>query len=172
MHRSLHAGGGFSRKATLSRKCDRFAAIYGPTGKGSEVERGLDATGRIWLAFAALNGAVAVAMGAYARHGLAGDSRAQDLVGLAGEYQLWHALALIGTAILAGRLAGRARFALRLSGWLFAAGLPLFCGTLYVQGFGLSLPVSMTAPTGGTAFILGWLVLAVAALLARQDDRS
>lgn len=120
---------------------------------------------RIWTAFAALNGAVAVGAGAYASHGLAGDPRAQELFRLAGQYQMWHALALVALVVLASRAGGTARLALRLAGWLFVAGILLFSGTLYALATTGPLPVGMTAPLGGSAFMLGWVVLAAAALL-------
>ena len=121
---------------------------------------------RMWVAFAALNGAVAVGAGAYASHGLAGDPHAQELFRLAGQYQMWHALALIALAALAWRLAGPARLALRLAGWLFVAGILLFSGTLYALATTGPLPVGRTAPMGGFAFMLGWVAVAGAAALS------
>ncbi len=120
---------------------------------------------RIWTAFAALNGAVAVGAGAYASHGLAGDPRAQELFRLAGQYQMWHALALVALVVLVRRAGGAALVAVRLAGWLFVAGILLFSGTLYTLATTGPLPVGMTAPLGGSAFMLGWVVLAVAALV-------
>ena len=123
---------------------------------------------RGWMVFAALNGAAAVGAGAYAAHGLAGDARAQELFRLAGQYQMWHALALIGVVVLAGPAQGAARLALRLAGWLFVAGIPLFSGTLYALATVGPLPVGMTAPLGGWSLMLGWLALGVAALCRRS----
>ncbi|HYH39197.1 MAG TPA: DUF423 domain-containing protein [Azospirillum sp.] len=123
--------------------------------------------GRVWLAFAGLNAAVAVGAGAYASHALAapGLEKAQEWVRTAGQYQLWHALALLAALLLVARTEGVARLALRLAGWLFVAGLLLFCGTLYALALGIALPVANTAPTGGTALMAGWAFLALAALL-------
>lgn len=123
--------------------------------------------GRVWLVFAGLNAALAVGAGAYASHGLAmpGMERAQDWVRTAGQYQLWHALALLATLLLAARSEGAARLAVRVAGWLFVVGILLFCGALYGLALGIVLPVPNVAPTGGTAFMVGWGLLAVAALL-------
>ncbi len=126
---------------------------------------GLD---RGWIVFAALNGAIAVGAGAYASHGLAADPHAQDLVRLAGHYQMWHALALLAVVVLAARADGFARLALRLAGWLFVAGIALFSGTLYALAVIGPLPVAMTAPLGGWAFMLGWLALGAAAIGFRR----
>ncbi|AWK85846.1 DUF423 domain-containing protein [Azospirillum thermophilum] len=124
---------------------------------------------RIWLFFAALSGAMAVAAGAYASHGLAGDARAQELVRMAAQHQMWHGLALVALAALVRRVGGAGRLLMRVAGWLFIAGTILFSGTLYVLGLGGSLPIGMTAPTGGTTLITGWLLLAIGALVARAE---
>ncbi|WP_448204315.1 DUF423 domain-containing protein [Azospirillum sp. sgz302134] len=137
-------------------------AGMGPVGMGPV---GMGLVDRIWMAFAALNGAVAVGAGAYASHGLAGDPRAQELFRLAGQYQMWHALALVALVAFARRAGGPARVALRLAGWLFVAGIVLFSGTLYALATIGPLPVRATAPMGGTAFMLGWVMVAGAALL-------
>ena len=124
---------------------------------------------RIWIVFAALNGAMAVGTGAYASHALAAQPQAQEWFRIAGQYQMAHALALVLLVALGGRVgSGRAGgMALRIAGWLFVAGILLFCGTLYALGTVGPLPVPMTAPAGGWSFMLGWLALAVAALRAR-----
>lgn len=124
---------------------------------------------RIWIVFAALNGAVAVGAGAYASHALAAQPQAQDWFRIAGQYQMAHALALVLLVALGGRLGGgrMAGLALRVAGWLFVAGILLFCGTLYALATVGPLPVPMTAPAGGWCLMLGWVALAVAALRAR-----
>ncbi|MBY6263224.1 DUF423 domain-containing protein [Azospirillum sp. 412522] len=122
---------------------------------------------RIWIVFAALNGAMAVGTGAYASHALAAEPQAQEWFRIAGQYQMAHALALILLVALGGRMNGNGRLALRIAGWLFVAGIPLFCGTLYALGTVGPLPVPMTAPAGGWCFMLGWVALAAAALRAR-----
>ncbi|HEY0838201.1 MAG TPA: DUF423 domain-containing protein [Azospirillum sp.] len=123
--------------------------------------------GRVWLVFAGMSGGVAVAAGAYATHALAapGQEHAQELARMAGQYQLWHALALIAVAVLAGRSDGAAGLLVRLGGWLFVAGTLLFCGTLYAQALGNPAPFAMSAPMGGSALILGWVCLGASALL-------
>ncbi len=126
----------------------------------TRIDRGL-------IAFVGVSGAVAVAAGAYARHGLAGDPHAQELFRMAAEHQLWHGLAALLATLLAARSAGPARAALRLSAGLFGVGTLLFCGTLYANALAVALPIGMTAPLGGTAFIAGWLVLGLSALCGR-----
>ena len=119
---------------------------------------------RVWIAWAGLQGAVAVAAAAYASHGLAGMPQAQDWARTASQMQLWHALALIATVLCCRYAHGAARGALRTAGWLFLVGSLLFCGALYGLAFGRALPLPMVAPVGGMALILGWVAIGVAAL--------
>lgn len=127
----------------------------------------MGAIGRLWVVFAGLGGAVAVGAGAYASHALAGaeHEQARAWMTLAGQYQLWHALALVAAAVLAERTAGAARLAVRLAGWLFLVGSLLFCGTLTALALGVTLPIGNTAPAGGSSLIAGWVLLALGALL-------
>ena len=112
---------------------------------------------RVWVLLAGLNGMVAVGMGAYAAHGLAGDALAER----ASHYQLVHALALLAADRL---IAGGHRVAHGAAA-LFVLGIMLFCGSLYYKAIsGGPLPVPMLPPAGGIAFMAGWLVLAVAGL--------
>ncbi len=62
---------------------------------------------RLWISAAAVNGFLAVALGAYAAHSLRGRVEA-ELVGwveVGAVYGLAHALALLGVGLLAGRTA-------------------------------------------------------------------
>lgn len=114
---------------------------------------------RVWVVLAGLNGLIAVGMGAYAAHGLAGDAYVQGLAERAAHYQLLHALALLA----ADRLAAERRRLAHGAAALFLAGLVLFCGSLYWRALtGLQLPLPMITPAGGMAFMAGWLMLAVA----------
>lgn len=123
---------------------------------------------RLWLVLAGVNGAMAVAMGAYAWHALGTDPDAREMTSFAVTYQMWHALALLGIAALAGRGAG---WLVRAAGILFLGGIVLFSGTLYVLGLTGRVFLAGAAPVGGGMMILAWLLLAVAglkALLARR----
>jgi uncharacterized membrane protein YgdD (TMEM256/DUF423 family) len=74
---------------------------------------------------------------------------------------MYHALALLLTAALAGREPGRAVAA---AGWLFVAGIVLFSGSLYLLAVtGVTILGAIT-PVGGVAFLAGWASLAIAAL--------
>src|SRR5262249_14975844 len=117
----------------------------------------------VMIAFAAVNGAVAVAVGAAAAH-VAGDvPNARELLRTGSDYQLWHALALFATALFMTRVQG---WAARLAGAAtaaFALRMPLFSLSLYWAALGGG---AAAAPFGGSLLILGWLLLAAAGVAA------
>jgi uncharacterized membrane protein YgdD (TMEM256/DUF423 family) len=118
----------------------------------------------VWLLIAAINGALAVAAGAFGAHALQGklDTHALQVFETAARYQMYHALA-IGLAAFAVRSAA-ASIAANAAAALFTAGIVLFCGSLYllsltgVSGFGI------VTPFGGLCFLAGWAALAWAAM--------
>jgi uncharacterized membrane protein YgdD (TMEM256/DUF423 family) len=127
------------------------------------------ASGRGWIAFAALSGGFSVIAGAFAAHGLDAETQAKEIGWLhtGSLYEALHALAILAVVALAGlgRLSpGWARVAL----WLFLVGSILFPAALY--GLALHGPrwLGAVAPIGGSAFILGWVALAAAALARRE----
>jgi uncharacterized membrane protein YgdD (TMEM256/DUF423 family) len=102
-----------------------------------------------FVAFAAVNGALAVIGGAFAAHGLDAVADAKRIAWLktAAEYQLFHALAIIAVAALNGP---------RFSSWCFAIGIALFSGALYALAVTGVKWLGAVAPLGGLAFIAGW----------------
>jgi len=114
---------------------------------------------RLWLAAGAINGLVSVAMGAFAAHGLKDRLPAEALewVRTGSTYEMWHALASIGVALLA--LRGMSR-ALELAGWSFLAGCVLFSGSLYLLALIGWRGFAFVTPLGGFAFLIGWAALA------------
>ncbi|WP_041761567.1 DUF423 domain-containing protein [Brevundimonas subvibrioides] len=108
-------------------------------------------------AFAALNGAMAVAVGAFAAHGAG--PQIKTLLQTGASYQLAHAV----LGVVCAGLAPRIRLT-GLAGWLSVCGGLIFCLALAFIGL-LSLPpFGAVAPIGGVLMIGGWLVLAFAAL--------
>jgi uncharacterized membrane protein YgdD (TMEM256/DUF423 family) len=129
----------------------------------SEESSGLSAAARLWLFLGALNGLIAVAAGAYGRHG-ALDPGAREMFAIASQYQMAHALALLATAWLTVRSGGRLLTGPNVAGAAFTLGILLFAGSLYWFGvFGL-VPMQGTAPAGGWCLMLGWLALMWAAV--------
>jgi len=117
--------------------------------------------------FAAVLGALAVALGAFGAHALRGmlDETTQHIWHTAVEYQLWHALALFAVAV-APLPASRWR---RASAYAFVLGTVLFCGSLYALALGAPRLVGAVTPLGGVALITGWLAAALACRRMRCD---
>ncbi|MFO0973538.1 MAG: DUF423 domain-containing protein [Phycisphaerae bacterium] len=122
-------------------------------------------SGRQWLALAATNGLIAVAAGAFAAHGLRHrlDAESLAIFETAARYQMYHALALGLVAAL--HLAGAAPMRpMRVAAIAFTLGILIFSGSLYVYSLTHWRPAALITPVGGTAFLVGWLMLAVVAL--------
>lgn len=121
-----------------------------------------------WLIVAALSGGLATFSGAYGWHWLDADDGARQIFNMGVQYHMWHSLALLGVAWFTesraqtDRGAAQAKWG-RRAGYLFALGIVLFSGTLYVFGLTGSLPMSGMAPAGGLALMAGWITLAFAA---------
>lgn len=116
----------------------------------------------VWLLLGAINGLIAVAAGAYGRHGF-GDDFPREMFAIGAQYQMWHALALLGVALLAGR-PGMRQGLLLVAGSGFTLGTLLFCGSLYWLAVHGTPPVAGSAPVGGVLLMLGWVALIAEAL--------
>ncbi|GIW94828.1 MAG: membrane protein [Pirellulaceae bacterium] len=134
-------------------------------------------SGQRWLAVAGLLGALAVGAGAFGAHGLRAwlaDIDPQSAAGrldnwnTAAHYQLIHAAAMAVAALVA-----------RSSYWghaacaLYATGVVLFSGCLYLYVLTTDRLWALPVPIGGSAWIAGWLCLAAAGLsgvLARKTE--
>ncbi|WLH57075.1 DUF423 domain-containing protein [Pseudomonas sp. FP2294] len=117
---------------------------------------------RGFLMLAAFFGFTGVALGAFAAHGLKKSLSAEYLATFhtGVTYQLVHALALFGVALLAAHMPGRL---VLWAGVSFSIGILLFSGSLYLLttiGIG---KLGIITPFGGLAFLIGWLCLGLAA---------
>jgi len=104
------------------------------------------------VALAALSGAIAVAAGAFAAHGAGG--KAAEWLRTGSQYQLLHAVAALAVLQLTRG---------RTVAWLFLLGGLVFGGTLYAMAFGAPHWLGAITPIGGSAFIIGWALLALTA---------
>ncbi|MCC7046652.1 MAG: DUF423 domain-containing protein [Alphaproteobacteria bacterium] len=97
------------------------------------------------------------------------DAQALGWIATAERYQMWHALALGVVAALGARDAptAPAPFYLRLAAWLFAAGIVLFCYSLYAMALTGWRALATVTPVGGVALLAGWVALAAHGLTAR-----
>ena len=126
---------------------------------------------RFLRAACAINGFLAVALGAFGAHGLkthlahASDAaRRLDWWQTASHYHLSHALALGLLAAWAARSADRA---LALSAAAMSTGIVLFSGSLYAMTLSGQTALGIVTPFGGLALLIGWGALLVSALRQR-----
>jgi len=105
---------------------------------------------------------LAVILGAFASHSLKGKITPEQIetfqIGV--RYQFYHTFALLVIGVL---LYFRKTKLMVVSGWLFAAGIVCFSGSLYLLAVRewLNLPVSWLGPVtpiGGVLFIGGWVL--------------
>ncbi|TVP72690.1 MAG: DUF423 domain-containing protein [Gemmatimonadales bacterium] len=115
---------------------------------------------RLLFLFGAGAGFLAVALGAFGAHALRDrlDPRMLEVFEVGVRYQLVHAVLLVVVAVLLARSG---------DGWFLGAGIALVVGMVFFSGslYGLSLGgvrwLGAVAPVGGTAFLVGWALLAV-----------
>lgn len=122
---------------------------------------------RTFMILAAVNGFLAVALGAFGAHGLKTRLAALPDVAqrlewwqTAAQYHLSHALALGLMAYVAGRVPGPTATA---GGWAMLAGIVLFSGSLYAMTLTGVRVLGAVTPIGGLCLLAGWVLLAVAA---------
>jgi uncharacterized membrane protein YgdD (TMEM256/DUF423 family) len=117
---------------------------------------------RFLFAAGALSAAVGVLCGSFAAHALKA-RLAPDLLAVfetGARYQLFHALGLLAAAAAAPHLGARAVW----GGWFLLAGTVLFSGSLYLLALSGVRWLGLVTPVGGVAFVVGWVLLALAAL--------
>jgi uncharacterized membrane protein YgdD (TMEM256/DUF423 family) len=110
------------------------------------------------MTLAAVSGFAAVAVGAFAAHGVS-DPRAQELLRTGAMYGFMHTMATFACATFMQVGARRARFAPAF----FLSGVLLFSGSLYALAAGAPRIVGVVTPFGGLSFLIGWAILAWAA---------
>lgn len=118
----------------------------------------------IFLFIAALNGFLAVSLGAFGSHGLKSRLTEYHLgiwqTGV--QYHFYHALVLCVVGMLWSKTLTSGW--LNTAGYLFITGIALFSGSLYWLALGGPRWLGPITPLGGLCFLLGWLCLAVSAL--------
>ena len=114
--------------------------------------------------FAAFVGGLGVALGAFGAHGLRGnmEPHLMEAYQTAVQYQLIHALALIGVAITIVWLGPKPSFV--ISAYSFLVGIILFSGSLYILALTDMTWLGLVTPLGGLCLIVGWLSLIIGGL--------
>lgn len=117
---------------------------------------------RSLVIFAALNGALAVALGAFAAHGAG--PQVKTLLTTGAHYQLVHAVLALVCAVWPGR-----DRLIVVAGWLAAVGGLVFSLALSAIALLSFRAMGAVAPIGGLLMILAWLLVAGAALRSQSD---
>lgn len=121
-------------------------------------------TARLCIAIASILGGLSVAGGAFGAHALKDQltEKALATFELGTRYQMYHSLVLLLVGLLWLQLPNNGW--LGYASWSFIIGILIFSGSLY----GLSLSgikiLGAITPLGGLALIIGWGLLATAAL--------
>lgn len=111
---------------------------------------------RVFFVLGSVAGALGVALSAAAAH-----SGGAHMATVA-NFMLFHAPALLALSLVPrGTL-------LTLGGWVLVAGLLFFNGDLLARDLLGDRLFPFAAPLGGTAMILGWIVVAISGLMSRK----
>ncbi len=118
---------------------------------------------RTFLVLGALNGFLAVALGAFGAHGLQHRIAPEllDVFQTGVQYHGLHVPALLATALLMLQHQSKP---LIWGGVLFLLGIALFSGSLYLLAITGFRQLGVITPFGGLALLLGWLALAFSSL--------
>ena len=123
-------------------------------------------TTRLFLFLGSISSLLAVALGAFGAHGLRGkispEMMASYQTGV--QYHLYHSFGLLAVAFAASHLGDTGL--IRWAGWMMVAGIVLFSGSIYALSTTGIRSLGIITPFGGTAFLVGWLLLAAGALVA------
>jgi uncharacterized membrane protein YgdD (TMEM256/DUF423 family) len=111
-------------------------------------------TPEFWIQAGAVGMFLAVALGAFAAHGLKARLTPEMLTifetGV--RYHVYHALALLALGAARGP---------EKAGWCFVAGIVVFSGSLYVLALTGEKRLGMITPIGGVLFLAGWVLFAL-----------
>ncbi len=112
---------------------------------------------KLFLTIFAVSGFLAVALGAFGAHALAGkiEEKYLTIYQTAVQYQFYHTLALGLVAVLLGRESNKG---LTRAAWFFVLGILIFSGSLYflALGNGSLNWLGAVTPIGGVCFLVGW----------------
>lgn len=111
-----------------------------------------------------INAMLAVIIGAFGAHALK-DRLTDEMLAVyqtGVQYHFYHSLGLIIIGIMASQLPATAL--IKWSAWMMLAGIIFFSGSLYLLALTNLRWLGMVTPLGGTAFIIAWLLLALAVL--------
>ncbi|MEE3955206.1 DUF423 domain-containing protein [Peribacillus frigoritolerans] len=117
---------------------------------------------KLFIILGALNGFIAVALGAFGAHGLEGKipDKYLETWQTAVQYQMFHAVGLLVLGLLAGKIDSPL---INWSGWLMLIGIILFSGSLFVLSVTQIKVLGAITPLGGISFLVAWVLMIIAA---------
>ncbi len=123
---------------------------------------------QLFVVAGALFGFLGVGAGAFGAHLLKSKIAPEslDVFEIAVRYQMYHALVLVGLALLVGIFPSAW---LTAAGWLFMIGVAIFSGSLYTLVLSGIRSWGAVTPIGGVLLLLGWLSLLLGALFGRPS---
>ncbi len=123
-----------------------------------------------WLIASGIYGFMAVAIGAFAAHGLQASAgeRTLSAIETGADYALVHAIVLLALGIL-GTSGGKLTTA---AGIAFALGIALFSGSLFVYAFTGMTGHLWVTPIGGVGLLLGWALIFTTGIKAALAERD
>lgn len=119
---------------------------------------------KIFVFLGSINAFLAVALGAFGAHTLK-NKLSEEMLAVyqtGVHYHVIHALGLLFIGILAQRISESTL--VNWAGGLLLLGIVLFSGSLYVLSLSGVKAFGAVTPFGGVSFLIGWILLAVAAL--------
>ena len=120
--------------------------------------------------FAGIIGMLGVALGAFGAHALEkmlAETGRADTWNTATLYLFVHVLALL--FVVQQKNSGKSSGLLNWSAGFFMVGILVFCGVLYTICLTGITKLGMVAPIGGLSFMIGWLLLGLAALKPKNE---
>ncbi|AOH57248.1 hypothetical protein ABE28_023120 [Peribacillus muralis] len=117
---------------------------------------------KLFIILGAINGFIAVALGAFGAHGLEGKipDKYLETWQTAVQYQMFHAVGLLVIGLLAGKISSPL---INWSGWLMLIGIILFSGSLFVLSVTQIKVLGAITPLGGVSFLTAWVLMIIAA---------
>ncbi|WP_156290188.1 DUF423 domain-containing protein [Oceanobacillus salinisoli] len=118
---------------------------------------------KLFLVLGAVNGFLAVALGAFGAHGLEARLTEKQLGtwNTAVQYQMFHTMGLIAVGLLLAKFQSGS---LTWAGWMFFIGIVIFSGSLYIYSTTAVKTFAMITPIGGVAFLIGWVLLGISVI--------
>ena len=113
------------------------------------------------ITIAAINGLLAVGLGAFMSHSLE-ETISTELLKVfqtGVSYHMYHSLAVLAVGVLS-HISPRARL-LKFSAYSFLLGIIFFSGSLYLLALTELPMIGMITPIGGIFLIFGWIALCI-----------